>query len=642
VPPAAPVQYLPATGVFSATWLLVLFPLIGAAVLLLGGRYTNKWGPYLGVLTPCLSFVFALFLWMAMIGRSGDSREISSTLWTWIPVNGFHVDVGYLIDPLSMTFVLLITGVGGLIHIYSLGYMAHDERIRLFFGYMNLFVASMLILVLANDYLVLYVGWEGVGLASYLLISFWYFKPEAATAGKKAFVMNRVGDVGLSLAIMTMFWAFGQTNFAAVFGGIGGAGSGVALALTLLLLLGACGKSGQFPLQAWLPDAMTGPTPVSALIHAATMVTAGVYLIARSATIYNASQDGRTAVLLVGAITLMIGAIIGCAYDDIKKVLAYSTVSQIGYMVLATGLGTAGYALGIAHLLSHGFFKSTMFLSAGSVMEGMEDTTDMRRFGALTKAMSVTHITFLCGYLAIIGIPPFSGFWTKDAIIEAAWDKGGTSGTLLAITGIVGAGFTAFYMTRLMSMTFWSKSRWRETFRPHDAPKVMLVPMGILAAGALCVGGILVIGRLLQNWLVPSVGEYTEGVRAVNPWLMSTITLIVVLFGVAGGVQGFVRRPVPTTAPVPVSPLVMAARRDLYDNAFNEAVLMRPGQWATRVLVFFDNRGVDGLVNGLAAFIGGTSGALRKLQTGFVRSYAVGILGGAVVALGALLLLRAA
>ena len=642
MPPAAPVSYLPATGVFSATWLLVLFPLIGAAVLLLGGRHTNKWGPYLGVLTPCASFVFALFLWIAMIGRAGDQREISSTLWTWIPVNGFHVDVGYLIDPLSMSFVLLITGVGGLIHIYSLGYMAHDERIRLFFGYMNLFVASMLILVLANDYLVLYVGWEGVGLASYLLISFWYFKPEAATAGKKAFVMNRVGDVGLSLAIMTMFWAFGQTNFAAVFGGIGGAGSGVALALTLLLLLGACGKSGQFPLQAWLPDAMTGPTPVSALIHAATMVTAGVYLIARSAAVYNASQDGRTAVLLVGAVTLMIGAIIGCAYDDIKKVLAYSTVSQIGYMVLATGLGTAGYALGIAHLLAHGFFKSTMFLSAGSVMEGMEDTTDMRRFGALTKAMTVTHVTFLCGYLAIIGIPPFSGFWTKDAIIEATWDKGGTSGTLLAITAIIGAGFTAFYMTRLMSMTFWSKSRWREDFRPHDAPKVMLIPTSILAVGALCAGGLLVIGRVLQNWLAPAVGEHTEGVRDVNPWLMSTITLVIVLFGVAGGVQGFVRRPVPTTAPVPVSPLVMAARHDLYDNAFNEAVFMRPGQWGTRVLVFFDNRGVDGLVNGTAAFIGGTSGVVRKLQTGFVRTYAVGILGGAVIFLGVLLLVSSA
>ncbi|MGZ4617866.1 MAG: NADH-quinone oxidoreductase subunit L [Frankiaceae bacterium] len=642
MPPAAPVSYLQATGVFSATWLLVLFPLIGAGVLLLGGRYTNKWGPYLGVLTPCASFVFALFLWIAMIGRAGDQREISSTLWTWIPVNGFHVDVGYLIDPLSMSFVLLITGVGGLIHIYSLGYMAHDPRIRLFFGYMNLFVASMLILVLANDYLVLYVGWEGVGLASYLLISFWYFKPEAATAGKKAFVMNRVGDVGLSLAIMTMFWAFGQTNFAAVFGGIGTAGSGVALALTLLLLLGACGKSGQFPLQAWLPDAMTGPTPVSALIHAATMVTAGVYLIARSAAVYNASQDGRTAVLLVGAITLMIGAIIGCAYDDIKKVLAYSTVSQIGYMVLATGLGTAGYALGIAHLLAHGFFKSTLFLSAGSVMEGMEDTTDMRRFGALTKAMTVTHVTFLCGYLAIIGIPPFSGFWTKDAIIEATWDKGGTSGTLLAITAIIGAGFTAFYMTRLMSMTFWSKSRWREDFRPHDAPKVMLIPTSILAVGALCAGGLLVIGRVLQNWLAPAVGEHTEGVRDVNPWLMSTITLVVVLFGVAGGVHGFVRRPVPTTAPVPVSPLVMAARRDLYDNAINEAVFMRPGQWGTRVLVFFDNRGVDGLVNGLAAFIGGTSGVVRKLQTGFVRTYAVGILGGAVIFLGVLLVVRSA
>ncbi|MDX6200664.1 MAG: NADH-quinone oxidoreductase subunit, partial [Frankiales bacterium] len=458
-----------ATGVFSASWLLVAFPIVGAAVLLLSGRRADKWGHLLGAAMPVGSFVFALVLFFSMLGRNGHDRSVDNHLFTWIPVNGFHVDASLLLDPLSLTFVLLITGVGSLIHIYSIGYMSHDPGRRRFFGYLNLFVAAMLILVLADSFVLLYVGWEGVGLASYLLIGFWYYKPSAAVAAKKAFIVNRVGDVGLSIAIMLMFVAFGSTSFDAVFGGAHAASSGVLTAIGIMLLLGACGKSAQFPLQTWLLDAMEGPTPVSALIHAATMVTAGVYLVARSNPIFDRSTTAALLVAIVGAITLTMGAIIGCGHDDIKKVLAASTMSQIGYMMLAVGIGPGAYAIGIIHLLAHGFFKANMFLGAGSVMHGMNDEVNMRRYGGLRKVMPITFWTFAAGYLAIIGAPPFSGFWTKDKIIEAAFDKGGTSGWIFGILALVGAGLTAFYMTRLMAMTFFGQKRWAEGTHPHES-----------------------------------------------------------------------------------------------------------------------------------------------------------------------------
>ncbi len=353
----------------------------------------------------------------------------------------FQANAALLLDPLSMAFVLLITGVGSLIHIYSIGYMAHDPNRRRFFAYLNLFVAAMLLLVLADNYLPLYVGWEGVGLASYLLIGFYQHKPSAATAAKKAFVVNRVGDVGLSIAVMLMFATFGAVSFSGVFAGAASSGvaQGTLTAIGLLLLLGACGKSAQFPLQSWLGDAMEGPTPVSALIHAATMVTAGVYLIARSSPIFDLAPNAQLVVTIVGAVTLLFGAIIGCAKDDIKKALAASTMSQIGYMFLAVGLGPAGYVFGIMHLLAHGFFKAGLFLGAGSVMHGMNDEVDMRRYGGLRKVMPWTFATFGLGYLAIIGFPPFAGFWTKDKIIEAAFDKGGTSGAILGTAALLGA-----------------------------------------------------------------------------------------------------------------------------------------------------------------------------------------------------------
>src|SRR5256886_3663968 len=432
-------HYAAATGTLSGIWLLVGLPLASAAVLRLRGRRADRWGHGLGVGSVGVSFVLGLVYFFALRGLPGPYRAADLKLFDFLQVGALKVNFGFLYDPLSAIFVLLITGVGFLIHLYAVGYMAHDPGRRRFFGYFNLFAAAMLMLVLGDNYLMTFLGWEGVGLASYLLIAFWYDRPSAATAGKKAFIMNRVGDAGLLLAMFLMVSTFGSLNFADVFSGVGKAGSTTVLMLGLLLLLGACGKSGQFPLQAWLPDAMEGPTPVSALIHAATMVTAGVYLIARSNPVFSASTTAQTVVVSIGAATLMIGCIIGCAKDDIKRVLAYSTVSQIGYMFLGVGLGGVAYALAIIHLLAHGFFKAGLFLGAGSVMHGMNDQTDIRRFGGLARYMPVTWATFGLGYLAIIGIPPLSGFFSKDPIIEAAFNRPGWTGWLFGSAALIGA-----------------------------------------------------------------------------------------------------------------------------------------------------------------------------------------------------------
>jgi NADH-quinone oxidoreductase subunit L len=637
VPSAAAMNTVAAVGVQRAAWLLLVFPLAGAVILLLGGKRTNSWGHLLGVAMPVASFVYGLIAFIAMLGYPASQRSRDLHLYSWIPVGGFKVSIGLLLDPLSICFVLLITGVGSLICIFAVGYMANDPERRRFFGYMNLFLAAMLLLVLADNYLGLYAGWEGVGLASYLLIGFWQFKPAAATAAKKAFIANRVGDAGLSLAIMLMFAQFGTVTFAGVFGAVHGASKGVVTALGLLLLLGACGKSAQLPLQSWLLDAMEGPTPVSALIHAATMVTAGVYLIVRSNPIFNLSPDARLVVAIVGAATLLFGAIIGCAKDDIKKALAGSTMSQIGYMMLAAGLGPAGYAFAIAHLLAHGFFKAGLFLGAGSVKHEMDDEVDMRRFGGLRKVMPITFVTFLFGYLAIIGVPPFSGFFTKDPIIEAAFDKGGTSGAILGTAALIGAGLTAFYMTRVMFMTFAGERRWDDKVHPHEAPTVMTSPMVVLAIGSLCAGGFLIIDNRLVNFLAPVVGSPPTSHGFVNPVSGGALALVIVGAAIAWAMYG--RREVPVTAPAG-SPLTVAARKELYGNAINESLLMRPGQWLTRLSVYFDNRGVDGLVNTLAAALGGTSGRVRRIENGFVRSYALLMFLGAALLVGALLLVR--
>ncbi|MFF7389904.1 NADH-quinone oxidoreductase subunit L [Streptomyces scabiei] len=624
--------------------LLVAAPLLGAAVLLCGGRRLDAVGHWIGTALAAASFVVGVVLFADMLGKDAEHREIGQHLFSWIPVEGFQADVAFQLDQLSMTFVLLITGVGSLIHVYSIGYMEHDERRRRFFGYLNLFLAAMLLLVLADNYLLLYVGWEGVGLASYLLIGFWQHKPSAATAAKKAFLVNRVGDVGLSIAIMLMFTTFGTFAFGPVLGAVGESSEGTLTAIALMLLLAACGKSAQVPLQSWLGDAMEGPTPVSALIHAATMVTAGVYLIVRSANIFNAAPDAQLVTTVVGAVTLLFGAIVGCAKDDIKKALAGSTMSQIGYMVLAAGLGPIGYVFAIMHLVTHGFFKAGLFLGAGSVMHGMNDEVDMRKYGGLRKYMPVTFVTFGLGYLAIIGFPGLSGFFSKDKIIEAAFAKGGTEGWILGGVALLGAAITAFYMTRVMLMTFFGEKRWQPDEHghephPHESPKVMTIPMIVLAVGSVFGGAFFSIGDRFIHWLEPVTG-HRHGHPPISALTVTIATVAVMVIGVGLAWLQYGRRPVPVVAPRG-SLLTRAARRDLLQDDFNHVVLVRGGEHLTRSLVYVDHTLVDGVVNGTAASMGGLSGRLRRIQNGYARSYAVSMFGGAAILIAATLLMRA-
>jgi NADH-quinone oxidoreductase subunit L len=640
----------PKTGLYEAasgslqgaSWLLVALPLAGAAVLLLGGRRTDRWGHWLAVALSWASFVLGALLFFSLRGYAPEDRARDLHLFDWVSAGNFKVSAGILLDPLSMVFVLLVTFVGSLIHVYSVAYMEHDPDRRRFFAYLNLFVASMLLLVLADSYLLLYVGWEGVGLASYLLIGFWNHNPNYAAAAKKAFIVNRVGDVGLSLAVMGMFAAFGQVSFAGVFENAGHASEGKLTFIGLMLLVGACGKSAQFPLQSWLGDAMAGPTPVSALIHAATMVTAGVYLVVRSGPIFNGAPNAQLVVVIVGAITLVYGAIVGCAKDDIKKALAASTMSQIGYMMLAAGLGPVGAAFAIFHLLTHGFFKAGMFLGAGSVMHGMDDNTDMRRYGRLSGAMKITWVTFGLGWLAILGIPPFSGYWSKDKIIEAAFIGDGWRPWVFGFTAMLAAGVTAFYMSRLFFMTFQGNKdakRWPKEAHPHESPLLMTVPMMILAVGSAFLGLSLGISNAMVHWLEPVIGPHAEEDPVLSVPVLTGLTLVLIALGVALAWRMYWQENVPEVAPRG-SLLTRAARRDLFQDDINEAVFMRPGQYLTRVLVFVDNRGIDGAVGGLAALVGGLGGRLRRVQTGLVRSYAASMLAGVVILLGGILAVR--
>ena len=628
------ITYAPPEGVFTYIWVLIALPLIGAAVLLSFGRRTDSWGHYLATALPIGSFILAIMMWLGLLARPSEDRGIIQHLWDWVFVGNFTANVGLQIDQLSLTFVLLITGVGSLIHIYSIGYMKDDPKRRLFFAYLNLFVAAMLLLVLADNYLLLYVGWEGVGLASYLLIGFWQYKPSAAVAAKKAFVVNRVGDFGLSVAIMAIFVSFGTVTFPEVFAQAGESSEGTLTWIGLLLLLAACGKSAQFPLQSWLLDAMEGPTPVSALIHAATMVTAGVYLIARSNPIFDGAPTAQTVVIAIGAITLIFGAIIGLAKDEIKKVLAGSTMSQIGYMVLADGLGPIGYVFAIFHLVNHGFFKANMFLGAGSVMHSFNNQENMRRFGGIRTVMVVTYITFAAGWLAIMGVPPFSGFYSKDKIIEAAFDHSWAAG----LAAMIGAGITAFYMTRLFTMTFLGKKRWTDDVHPHESPPVMTIPLILLGIASLASGFLLAWNGAIEKWLEPVVGFQHPEPPIPIP-VISGATLALVILGAVLAYQQY-RREVPLTAPTSVSPLTVAARKDLYGDAFNEAVFMRPGQYLTRALVWFDNRSIDGAVVAMGSATAGLSNRLRKWQTGYSRSYALSMLAGAFLLFVALLVVR--
>jgi NADH-quinone oxidoreductase subunit L len=442
--------------------------------------------------------------------------------------------------------------------------------------------------------------------------------------------------MGLSFAIMIAFATMGTVSFEGVKEAAERAGTPALTAMGIMLLVAAAGKSAQFPLQAWLGDAMAGPTPVSALIHAATMVTAGVYLIVRSNFVFDAAPTAQLLVVIVGAITLMFGALVGTAKDDIKKALAASTMSQIGYMILAAGLGPVGYAFAIMHLLTHGFFKAGMFLGAGSVMHGMNDEVNMRKYGALRKFMPITFITFGLGYLAIIGVPPFAGFYSKDMIIETAFNAGGAKGIILGSVALLGAAITAFYMTRVMVLTFTSKARWDDEAHPHESPILMWLPMAVLAVGSVTTGFLFSRGDALVNWLSPLFEHHEHHEELLPPIVVSALALTIVAAGVAIALLKYQFKDVAAVAPTEVSLATRFARNDLGQDAFNEAVFMRPGQALTRGLVTVDEVVIDGAVRGVGAMAVGSGSTLRRTQSGFVRSYAALILIGAVALLAAI------
>ena len=649
----------PATGPAALAWLLIAVPAAGAAVLLLAGRACDRWGHLLGLLASLVSACLGLGILAQVLGLPPAERTMVVSLWRWFGAGDLDVRIGLRVDPLSLTFVALVTFVGFLIHVYSVAYMAHDRDRRRFFAYLNLFIAAMLTLVLGDSYIVLFVGWEGVGLASYLLIGFWntadadapqavrFTSRQNATAAKKAFIMNRVGDVGLLLAMMAMISQVGSVSFISVLPAAqyGALSTGWLTAIGFFLLLAACGKSAQFPLQAWLGDAMAGPTPVSALIHAATMVTAGVYLMVRSGAIFQGAPDAQLAVAVVGAITLVLGAVIGSAKDDMKKVLAASTMSQIGYMMLGAGLGPIGYAFAIFHLLTHGFFKAQLFLGAGSVMHAMGDQVDMRRFGALARVMRVTWATMAVGWLAILGIPPFSGFWSKDRIIEAAFTGEGAQPWVLGTVALLGAGLTAFYMSRLFFMIFHGRARWTTekdiegAVHPHESGWLMTAPLIILSVFSLGLGGLLSMDDAFVTWLEPVTGHAEHGEPVLPATTIMGATLALVLIGVLVAWLMYARRPVPTVVQTGTA-LVRAARRDMYQDAINEGLAMRPGQGLVIAAAASDRYVVDGAVEGLAKGAAGAGRLVRRTENGYVRSYAGYMLAGTVLALIAVLASR--
>ncbi|OKL48290.1 NADH-quinone oxidoreductase subunit L [Boudabousia liubingyangii] len=636
---------VPATGLATQAWLMIAIPLASFTFLILAGRATDKWGHWVSCAATATSMVLGLGMIIQALGLPADQRVQNIDLFTWIPAGEHSINFGLRIDPLSLTFVGLVTFVGFLIHVYAIAYMEHDKDRRRFFAYLNLFIAAMLTLVLGNSFAVLFVGWEGVGLASYLLIGFWNYRLDYAKAAKKAFVMNRVGDVGLLLGMMAIFAAFGTLDYTRVFSSLDSITTNQATMIGLFLLLAACGKSAQFPLQAWLGDAMAGPTPVSALIHAATMVTAGVYLMVRTGGIYVMTPVATTFVAIIGAITLLFGAIVGCAKDDIKKVLAASTMSQIGYMMLGAGLGPIGWAFAIFHLLTHGFFKAQMFLGAGSVMHAMGDQTNMRRFGALKGAMKITWITFGIGWLAILGIPPFSGFWSKDKIIEAAFvadTAGAWQPWVLGFVALIGAGITAFYMSRLFFMTFHGEARWTteaegEPVHPHESPALMTVPMIILSVFSVALGGVLAINGAFVTWLEPVTGHAEHGEPVLPATVIMVLTLAAIAVGVVYAWYLYVKQPVNKAVPAG-NGLVHAARNDMYQDQINDTLFVKTTEAAATGVNFADRHLVDGAVRGISALVRGLGSFTAPTQNGHMRSYASYTLLGAIALLATALI----
>ncbi len=657
-----------------AVWLIPALPLTGFLILLVAGRRLGD--PRAGWLATAMmggAFLTAVVVFFGLVGEEGEERVFTQTLFPWVESGSFHVNVGFLVDPLSITMALFVTGVGALIHLYAVGYMHGDEKFPKFFVYLNLFAFSMLMLVLADNFLLTFLGWEGVGACSYFLISFWFERDTAASAGKKAFVTNRIGDFGFMIAMFLIFATFGTLDYVPVLAAVEGAAEGTVAAIGLLLFLGAAGKSAQLPLYVWLPDAMEGPTPVSALIHAATMVTAGVFLMVRVNPILGAAPEVATLIAWVGVLTALFAATIACAQNDIKKVLAYSTISQLGYMFLAVGSGA--YAAAIFHMVTHAFFKALMFLGAGSVIHGMHDEQDMKRMGGLRKWMPVTSATFIVGWLAIAGVPPFSGFWSKDDILLNAFEK---SPALWAL-GLVTALLTAYYMSRQVFLVFYGEEKWKKAaqpaqpahaepvaagaghdelvtpqpamggsgvtgsagaaaahgahgdFKPHESPRIMTIPLVVLAVLA-ALGGLLNLPfsgwPVLEHWLEPVFGHNLHHVTSGGGTkvALALTAVAAALTGVLIAAAIYRRHRIAESA---VEPRIL--QRAWFVDELYQKVIAHPGralsQWLASV---FDAKVIDGAVNGVAALVRGGGTRLRAVQSGYVRSYALAVALGAV------------
>ncbi len=610
-------------------WLVIALPLAGFVFNhFLGSRLPEPLAGVIATLASGSAFVVALVAALPWI--DGGRHGVTVELWDWMPSIGAEFEI--LWDPLSIAMTLLVTGVGTLIHLYSVGYMHGDGRFSRYFTYLNLFATSMLILVLANNFAMVFLGWEAVGMCSYLLISFWYTKPVAAEAGKKAFVVNRIGDFGFILGLVAVFAFFGTMSFDEVLVEPGAVlDQNWATAIGIAFLVAAIGKSAQIPLYVWLPDAMAGPTPASALIHAATMVTAGVYLIARSAAIFDLSETALMAVATVGALTALWAAIIAMGQNDIKGVLAYSTISQLGYMVV--GVGSAAFTAGIFHLITHGVFKALLFLGAGSVIHSMGDEQDMRKMGGLLKKMPVTGWTMAVATLAIAGIPPLAGFWSKDEILSAAFNRGGYYQFIWAL-GIITAVLTAFYMTRWFVLVFLGEPRWDSDAHPHESPGVMTLPLVLLAVGAAVIGVINTPWRLgFEHFLEPSfesihLQHAAEGTIA---WVIAGIATIGAIAGVAFGYLTYRNRERKERFERGASRLLSGAERGFGVDGFYGKRVVAPLAATAEASARFDSKVVDGAVNGLAALVAKAGTALQPLQSGFVRSYGVGLVAGTLV-----------
>lgn len=615
--------------------LLLISPLIGFLINGLFGKWLRNAEKLSGWIA-CLAVLVSLICSAIVFTHVKGGAELNQTLYEWIAGESFAFTIGFHVDSLTVVMLLIITGIGFLIHVYSIGYMHGDTGYTRYFAYLNLFVFAMLILVLADNYLMMFVGWEGVGLCSYLLIGFWYEKKSATDAGKKAFIVNRIGDFGFLLGMFTLFAAFGSLDFVPIFehaesGGFNQVFGASTLAVaTLLLFVGAVGKSAQIPLYVWLPDAMEGPTPVSALIHAATMVTAGVYMVARSSVLFELAGTGDV-VAWVGVLTAIFAAIMALAANDIKRVLAYSTVSQLGYMFVGVGIGA--YASGIFHLMTHAFFKGLMFLTAGSVMHAMSNELDMRKMGGLRSKLPITHVTFLVGALAISGFPLLSGFWSKDEILHSAWEKGHP---IIYVIGLVTAFLTAFYMFRLIFGTFYGKSRVDSQVHPHESPPVMWVPLAILAIPSAFIGLAILSwkghGSAFHHFIGGVFSHHGEKAarHADNVPLFMVISSIV---GIAGIALAWVKYRDWTPLTQPRSAIHKLAADKFYVDEIYNAVFVQTIKNISQFVLWrgMDVSIIDGFVNGVAFVVRTVGGSLRRFQTGVVQSYILSMVIGIII-----------